>query len=888
MRAGILEFSERWFRLLLRLYPRDFQDEMGNAVVEAYMDRSRDALKTAGTLRLTAIWLRALFDSLRNGFAERLSPAASWRRPGDWGRDVELAGRRLLRSPGFAFSAIGTLTVGLALFAGAYTAVQRLLIDPLPYQDPGGLYMVWRDYRPSSDQARGALAGTDVAELRKAGGAVEDAAGLQAFLGGIFALREGDTPQEIAVTRVTPNLFRLLGATPMLGRTFAPGETGKDGVIVLTHTLWNRLGANRAIVGAEVRLQGRPHTVIGVMPPGFTFVRNEAAAPPQRVEAFIPFDRDLTAANPKSFAYAGIIRARTGTAPEAVAAAVGAVGRIVDARDFNGRGVKLYPVGLKADVISRIRPALVVLGAAALVLLFMLTVNLASVLLARAAQREHEVAVSRALGASSSAIAGSLLLEGALLGCAGGLLGAIVAHWGIRALASRVVLDLPRSEALALDWRVAAVVVCAGVLLGLLAAVAPALWAVRSSLSALLAGSAVRGGGGYNRLRRAMIVAQVALSFMLLASGAVVARSFERLLRVDPGFHAHGVFTVRLRTPPEFFPTTRDAIAFQERVQQALATIPGVSGTSATSALPLTAVAFQTQVTFPGAPGNTGDPERDNVRPDITISHPNYLEVMQMRLIMGRSFAPTQLTGATEAIIDKGLAHRFFPGSSPIGATVRLSFGSATVVGVAEQVRLYDFHSEGRPQVLVRTGENFDMRPAYFVMRTTREPNSLLPEVQAAVRRVAPRIPVGNPESMDDIVARVLGPQTMGASLLGVFSVGALLLATMGLYGVVSGSVTRRRHELAVRLALGAGHQRVLGLVVKEGMLLVAVGLLLGAPGILVAHGLIRGLLVGVTPSDPVSLLASGLALVVVTMLTCYVPARSILRIDPARLLRQD
>lgn len=888
MRGGILEFSERWFRLLLRLYPPDFQDEMGNAVVEAYMDRSRDALKVGGRLRLAAICLRALYDSLRNGPAERARPAASWRRPGDWGRDVELAGRRLLRSPGFALSAIGTLTMGLALFAGAYTAVQRLLIDPLPYRDPDGLYMVWRDYRPSSDQARGALAGTDVAELQKAAGAIEDAAGLQAFLGGIFALREGDTPQEIAVTRVTPNLFQVLGVAPMLGRTFASGETGKDGVIVLTHDLWNRLGANRAIVGAEVRLQGRPHTVIGVMPPGFTFVRNEAAAPPQRVEAFIPFDKDLSTTRPGNLAYAGIIRARPRTAPEAVAATVGAVGRVIDRRDFNGRGVKLYPVGLKTDVISRIRPALVVLGAAGVVLLFMLTVNLASVLLARAAQREHEVAVSRALGASSAAIARSLVLEGALLGGAGGLLGAIVAHWAIRVLASRVSLDLPRSEALILDWRIAAVVAGAGVMLGLLAAAAPALWAVRSSLSALLAGSAVRGGGGHTRLRRAMIVAQVALSFVLLASGAVVARSFERLLRVDPGFRAEGVFTVRLRTPPEFFPTTRDAIAFQERVQQALAGIPGVTGTSAASSLPLTAMAFQSAVTFPAAPGNTGDLERDRVLPDITISHPNYLEVMQMRLVTGRSFAPTQLTGVTEAIIDTALVRRFFPGSSPIGATVRLSFGSATIVGVAEPVRLYDFHSEARPQILVRTGENFDMRPAFFVMRTAREPNSLLPEVQAAVRRIDPRIPVGNPDSMDDIVARALGPQTMGASLLGVFSAGALLLAAMGLYGVVSGSVTRRRHELAVRLALGADHPRVLGLVVKEGMLLVAAGLSLGAPGIFLTHGLIRGLLVGVTPSDPVSLVASGVGLLGVTMLTCYVPARSILSIDPARLLRQD
>jgi len=891
MRAGILEFSERWFRLLLRLYPPDFQDEMGNAVVEAYMDRSRDALKSGGKLRLAAIWLGALCDSLRNGPAERVRPAASWRRPGDWGRDLQLAGRRLLRAPGFAASAIGTLTVGLGMFAVAYTAVQRIVIDPMPYRDPGDLYFVWRDYRPLSEQARGPLAGTDVAELQQSGGVIQDAVGLQALLGGVFALREGDTPMDIAVTRTSPNLFQVLGVPPLLGRGFAPNETGpgRGEVIVLTHKLWNRLGANPAIVGTEIRLQGRPHTVIGVMPPSFTFVRNESAAPPQRVDAFVPFSEDLAKTNPGVMAYGGLIRVRPGTTTEAVAATVAAVGRVIDARDFNGRGLKLYPAGLKADVISRIRPALVVLGASSVVLLFMLMVNLASVLLARAAQREHEIAVSRALGANSVAIAQSLLLEGALLGVTGGVLGVLAARFGLNALtAAAALLDTPRSESLALDWRIALAVVAIGGLLGLLAAAAPVFWATRASLSSLLASSGVRGGGGQNRLRGAMIVAQVALSFVLLSSGALVARSFERLLRIDPGFRPEGVITFRLRSPPEFFPKMSDAIAFQDRIQMALATIPGVTGASAASALPLTATAFQTAITFPGAPGNTGDAEHDKVLPDVVTVQSNYVEAMQIRLAAGRTFGPEIPNGVIEAMIDSTLASRFFPGANPVGATIQLSRGTATVIGVIEPMLLYDFHSGRRPQMLIRNTESFGSRPLNFILRTTREPHSLLPEVQAAVRRLDPRVPVGDPQSMEDILAKSLGPHAMGASLLSAFAVGALLLAAMGLYGVVSGSVTRRRHELAVRLALGAEPLAVLGLVLKEGMLLVMAGLLIGAPGIYFANGLTRTLLVGVTPSDPVSLVAAGVGLMAVTLLTCYVPARSTLRLDPARLLRQD
>ncbi|HMX29111.1 MAG TPA: ADOP family duplicated permease [Blastocatellia bacterium] len=886
----LLNLSEHWFRLLRRLYPPDFRDEMGNAVVEAYLDRARDTLQNGGRIRLIALWVRALVDSLRNGVAERVRPAALWRRAGNWGRDIELVRRRLVRAPIFAATTIGTLTIGLAMFAVVYTAVQKVLLDPMPYKDPGDLYYVWRDYGSISEVKRGALAGTDITELQKANPVIEAAAGLQPMLGGIFALREGDQPIEIAVTRTSPNLFQLLGVAPALGRSFAPDEVGRgrEQVMILTHHLWKRLGADPGLVGRDVRLQGRPFTVIGVLPPDFTFVRNEAAASPQRVDVYIPFAVNLAQTNPRNGSYAALIRARRGPSPGAVTDAVGTVGRAIDARDFSSRGLKLYPVGLKADVIARIRPALVVLGAAGLVLVLMLMLNLASVLIARAAQREHEVAVSRALGANTIAIVRSTLLEGGLLGLVGGALGALVAIWGVSALVALAPLDLPRRETITIDSSIAATVIVVGVLLGVLAAAAPAVWAARASLSSLLAGSAVRGGGGQSRWRRGMIVAQVALSLILLSSGALVMRSFARLLRADPGFRSEGVLTVRVRTPPEFFPQDSDASAFQDRVERALAAIPGITGASAASALPLTATPlFEEKITIPGAPGNTGDAEQDTVLTDIILVRAKYVEVMGMRLIAGRTFTEFRQNGVTEAMIDAALARRFFPEGNAIGAKMQLNERSLTIIGVVNQARLYDIHADGRPQILVRA-EDFGARPLFYVMRTTREPHSLLPEVQSAVLRVDPRVPVGNARSMDDIVQASLSPQAIGGSLISAFAIGALLLAAMGLFGVVSGSVTRRRHELAIRLALGADPGRVLRLVLKEGALLVMTGLLLGAPGIYVANRLIRGLLVGVSPSDPLTLLAAALGLLLVTMVTCYVPARRALKIDPAQLLRHE
>jgi putative ABC transport system permease protein len=883
-----MHLSERWFTLLQRLYPRDFREEMGGPVVEAYMDRARDAKKT-GALRLAMLWGVALADSIRNGLAERLRPATSWRRGGNWGRDVELVSRRLLRAPVFAATTIATLTIGLGMFAVVYTAVQKILIDPMPYTNPGDLYYVWRDYGPIVDMRRGLVGGTDIAELQKARGVIEGVAGVQRFLGGIFSLRDDTDPMEIAVTRSSPNLFELLGVAPALGRGFAPDEIGKarEQVIVLTHGLWVRLGGDPAIVGSQVRLQSRPFTVIGVLPPDFVFTRNEAAGPPQRVEAFIPLPVDLAQSNANGD-YSAIIRARKGTPPEAVAAAVGAVGRVVDARDFRGRGLKLYPVGLKADVISRIRPALNVLGAAGVVLVIMLMMNLASVLLARAAQREHEVAVSRALGANTVAVVRSTLVEGTLLGIAGGALGTLVAVWGTRALVAAAPLDLPRREAIAIDWQVGALVISVGALLGLLAAAVPAAWSARTSLSSLLASSAVRGGGGHGRLRRGMIVAQVALSLVLLSTGALVVRSFEHLLRADPGFRSEGVFTFRLRRPPEFFPRMQDAIAFQDRVLRALTNIPGVTGASAANALPLSAATPQAPIAIPGAPGNTGDVDRDTVLTDLVPVAVNYVEVMGMRVVAGRTFTTARPSGVFEAMIDSVLARRFFPDGSAVGAKIPLGAErSLTIIGVVDQARMYEVHADGRPQILVRI-EEFGGRALAFVVRTTRDPRSLLPDVRAAIRQTDPRVPIADPRAMEDIVDEALSAQKTGAALISAFAIGALLLVAMGLFGVVSGSVTRRRHELAVRLALGSDHGRVVRLVLKEGVWLVLLGLLVGAPGIYIAGSLIRGVLVGVSPSDPVTLAAVAFGLVLVTLVTCYVPARRALQIDPAKLLRQE
>ena len=885
----LLDLSERWFRLLQRLYPPDFSDNMGNAVVETYRDRARDALKRGGIIRLAALWIRALVDSVRNGAGERARPAVSWRRSGNWGRDAELATRRLLRAPALVVAVVGTLGIGLGLFAVVYTVVQKVLIEPLPYRDPDNLYFVWRDYRAYFDLSRGWLGGTDVAELQKAGGVIEDASAVLRQLT-TFAAREGTDATEIAVMIVSPNLFDVLGVQPMFGRGFATNEGGpnRPPVIVLTHELWNRTGADPRILGTTVRLNGEPYTVIGVLPPTFGFVRNASLGPPQRADAYTTLNVKLADTNPGAGSYAGLVRARRGTSPQAVAAAVDAVGRAVDARDFKGKGLKLYPVGVKPDLVAGVRPALLVLGFAGVLLVLVLMVNLASVLIARAAQREHEFAVSRALGANSAAVVRATLFEGGLLGLGGGIVAAVGAIWGTRALIALAPLDLPRREAVGVDWRIGAVVIGVGALLGLLAAITPAIWAARASLSSLLANSAVRGGGGRGRLRRAMVVAQVTLSLVLLSTGGLVVRSFDRLLRADPGFAPQGLLTIRVPMPAQLVPKVEDAYALQERVEQALRAIGGVTGVSATSALPLTAAANQRTVAIAGAPGNTGNADRDAPLVDYLGTRAGYVEVMGMRVVEGRAFDRVRREGVREALIDRNLARQFFPTNSAVGATI--PFGNnqtVTVVGVVDQARLYDVHQDGRPQVYVRA-EDFGYRTLAFVLRSGRDPRSLMPEVRSAVRQIDPRLAIADVRTMDDVVGDALRRQRISAVLISGFAIGALALAAMGLFGIVSGSVTRRRHELALRLAVGADHGRLVRLVLGEGAALVIVGVLIGAPVIYIAAGLLRGVLVGVSPLDPVTLGGVACGLGLVTMVACYVPARRVLRINPAQALRQE
>jgi putative ABC transport system permease protein len=392
-------------------------------------------------------------------------------------------------------------------------------------------------------------------------------------------------------------------------------------------------------------------------------------------------------------------------------------------------------------------------------------------------------------------------------------------------------------------------------------------------------------------MRRSLIVAQVALSLVLLSTGGLVVRSFERLLSADPGFNPEGVLTFSLGLGDWLFEKDTDSYAFQNRVDAAILALPGVSGVSATTALPITGDGNITRIRFPGTPGATGVTDHGNILVRRIFTRPGYISTMGMRLLAGRDFDVKQVDGVREAIIDHHLAERFFPNRSPLGATLRHLDQSTTIVGVVEQPRMQHLYQDDDfPQFFVR-GQDYEgagFRPSWVVVHTNRDPLALMPEVRAAIRQVDRRPPVSHVRTMEEIVADRRSRERISAVLISGLALGALLLVSMGLFGVVSGSVTRRRGELAVRLALGATHGRVLRLVVGEGARLIVLGLLIGIPGVYMAGHALKGFLVGVSPFDTPTLAVIAIGLVTVTLLACYLGARRVTSIQPARLLNEE
>lgn len=802
-------------------------------------------------------------------------------------RDVTGAARRLLRAPVFTLVAVITVGVGIGAFASVFSVVDAVLLEQPAYEQPDELRFVWRKYWFGLD--RGWLGGPDIVKLREHTDAFDGVVALRSF-GMNLSSQDGSAPRSVRVMTTSAGLFGLLGVSPALGRGFQPGEDGPEPapVAVLAHDLWRtQFAADPGLVGRDIFLDGTRVTVVGVAPEDFHFVQHTSLGEPAPADLWMPMGYDLASLDSGSGMFAALARVADGASPAQVDAAVAAVARDIDA-EWGNPGLEMRSVALLDDLVAPVRPALWALLGSASFLLLVLAANLATLLMGRAALRDRELAVRSALGAGRGRLLRSVLAESVVLGAAGATLGVGLAILGVGAIRAIAPPSLPRLWAVDVDASVVAASVAVAALMTLAAGLAPAAAALRSGVAVRLRGWGRAGAGRTARSRGALVVLQLSLSLMLLVGAGLLARAFADLTRSDPGFDGRGTLTFGVPLDPVNYPDDAAALEFDRRFREAVAALPGVAAVGASEALPLSTTASQRPVMFPGAPGNTGDEDVDAPLIDMIRMTPGFVEAAGMRVLAGRPFTDGDGTmGREVALVDDLLADRFFPSGGAVGASLVLFADTFRIVGVVDQARQYTVHSDDRSQVYIPKAYNAFANLSY-VVRPAPGGRAPVETLRRTLATLDPALPLTDVRPMDEILAASLGRERLSLTLSTTFAVGALLLAMLGVYGVVSNTVTRRTHELGVRMALGAERARVTRMVVGQGVRLGMAGLAVGFAAAVVLTPLLEGVVVGLDPSDPWVYGTVATALLTATLAASFVPARRATRIDPVAALRQE
>ncbi len=803
-------------------------------------------------------------------------------------QDVRYAVRRLLKSPGFSLVAIVTLALGIGANSAIFSVVNTVLLRSLPYAEPDRLVMLFNSrgenpHFPAS--APNFLDFRDQTQLFS--GAAAYGATRDFNLVGI-----GD-PTRLRGTPVSAEIFDVLGVRPELGRAFRAeeNEPGAGAVVVLSHSVWQQyFGSDPQVIGRTISLDGVTRTVVGVMPAGFDYPRESTLWTPLEYDAAFRDNANRGAH------YLGVVaRLKPGVTVERADAEMHALGDRLAAQYPELARSTATAASMREELVGSIRPALLVLlGAVGLVLLIACA-NVANLLLARAAARESELAVRAALGAGRGRLVRQLLTESVILALVGGGVGLLLAFWGTDALTALQPRSLRQLGEVRVDATVIAFTAGVALLTGLLFGLVPALQVTRADL----AGSIREGSRGSlsgragTRLRGGLVVAEMALAVMLLAGAGLLIRSFVGLMSVDPGFQPQGVLSVELSLPGSSYPDDESVRQFYTRLQERLRALPGVVASGAVSALPLG-----------GRASMAGFYPADREQPragEMPIAHmiqatPDYFRAIGIPLRRGRLFTPADRAGAPVALLlSEAGARRIFRGEEPLGRSVTLTFGTAAypdgitgvVVGIVGNVHQKGLELAIEPDVYIP----FDQAPfssMELTLRTTARPLSLAAGVRSAVREIDPNLALGDFQTVEQVVSRSVAQPRFYMLLLTLFAAVALVLAAVGIFGVISYSVTQRTREIGMRMALGADAGTVLGMVVRGGMKMVLLGLGIGLVLTFALTRLVAGMLYGVAPTDPLTLAGVVVVLGCVALLACWLPARRATRIDPMVALRSE
>ncbi len=808
-------------------------------------------------------------------------------------QDIRHGLRVLIKSPGFTAVALGTLTLGIGATTAVFGVVNATLLRPLPYPDADRLVRIQEEHPMNRGREMPAFMTSDTLEAwRENPQAIDQIAG---YTGRSFTYQDESEPVRVRGAAVSPALFPLLRATAWLGRVFTEDEeaSAAQPVAVLSYARWQtRHDADPRVLGRLITLDDVSYSVIGVMPEGFYF-------PDRETEIWIPLTLTTPQQRPGQrfiIAFSGLARLKDGVS----LAQAEAEGQIIV-----GRQAPLAPgmaaptlrlVGFHDEMVGDVRPALLALMAAVGFVLLIATANLANLLLARGAARQRELAVRAAIGAGRGRLIRQLVTESVALSVIGGGLGLAAAYWILGVLPSFAPAGIPGLGEAGIDATVLAFALAASVGAGVLFGTVPALQASRFDLVRALNEGAAQMGGGFrfrrgNRTRSVLVVAEVALALMLLVGAGLLVRSFVTLATVDPGFDPTNVLTVELNLPRPQYSDLTAANALFDQVLERTAGRPGVEAVGLVSSLPLTPgeslIAFRIQ----GQAAPTSREEMTAARPQLVS--PGYLDAMGLRLVAGR-FVTDQDTDSSPRVfvVNEAFASAYFPGEEVVGQRLNLGRGEPTeIVGVVGDVHHRGLDSRPQPELYFSYRQSLSGQGApraSIVARTTGDPLALVPFLRQDILDLNPSLPIDNVMTMEARLSSSVAQPRFYALVLGVFAAGALALAMVGIYGVLAYTVSRRSREIGLRMALGADGGRIRNLVIRQGALLVGVGVAFGLAGALVTTRALESLLFGVTTLDLPTLIAVPVVLVTVAIVACYLPVRRATRVNPMDALRYE
>jgi len=795
--------------------------------------------------------------------------------------DLKYSARLLVRAPGFTLVAVAALAIGIGATTAIFSVVNTLLLQRLPYRDAERLAIVWEHNVPRNRKDN-VVAPANFIHWREMNQTFEELAAASPPYS--VTLSGNGDPEVLIAQQVTAEVFPVMGIGAALGRTFVADEN-RPGVrvAIISDRLWKRrFGASRTVLEQAVHLQGFPYTIVGVMPPKFAFLDGT-------VDVWLPVGFTAESRTPRGRSMAVIGRLKSGSTFERAQQDMTRIAaELTTAFPAFNTGWTVNVVPLREQLTGAVKPALFVLAGAVAFVLLIACANVANLLLARATARQRELAVRAAIGAGRARLVRQLLTESLLLSITGGLCGFVLAWWAVRFL--RVVaaerLSIPRLELVAIDGWVLGFTLGASLLSGLIFGVVPAFAGAGAPLNESLkeggrTGSAARG----NRARGVFVVVEVALALVLLVGAGLLVRSFMRLIEVNPGFDPEKTVTMRVSLPAARYQDTPATAQFFDRFFQELDSLPGVQAAGAVSWLPLGGLGAATSMIIHGQPA---PPRGQEPVTDVRVIAHDYVKAMGIPLLRGRLFNEADPADARgRVVINDTFARQFWPNDDPIGKRIHINWddNDDEIIGVVGDVKHTGLDAKVRPMTYWPYRRN-PYNTMTVVVRVSGDPAPVVGAVGGVLRRLDPGLALSGIRTLDEIVSNSVAERRLTVMLLTVFAGAALLLAAVGIYGVIAYSVTQRTHEIGIRMALGARRGDVIRLVVRNALMLVAFGVAAGAAGALLLTRLMSGLLFDVRPSDPLTFVVVSGILIAVALAASVLPGLRATRVDPVIALR--